>query len=181
MNCLFKLFMDTTTPTVIVATSPVEQFLPQISIQQSTIDLIAGFEAFRSHVYLDTSGIPTIGYGAIYLLDGSRVTLQTPSISQIDAMALLRKEIIPFANAVTRAIKVKINQNQFDACCSLAYNVGAGGFAASTVVRECNLGDFPKAADAFLLWDKDNHGNVVQGLLNRRQKERNLFLTASIV
>ena len=58
----------------------------------------------------------------------------------------------------------------------LCYNLGKSGFAGSSVVRHFNLGNIQRAADSFLLWNKAG-GKVVQGLVNRRNKERSLFLS----
>jgi len=144
------------------------------TVQQSTIDLIRGFEKFVGIPYLDTNNVWTIGYGATYI-NGQPVTHATPPITLEEAEALLGQQIKMYAAGVSNSIKTLINQHEFDACVSLCYNVGVGGFA-STVVREINAQDFPAAADAFLLWDKDRFDNVVPGLLNRREAERAVFL-----
>jgi lysozyme len=61
------------------------------------------------------------------------------------------------------------------ACTSLAYNIGNGSFAASTVCRRTRRTEFPGAADAFLLWNKAA-GRVMRGLTLRRQRERGIYL-----
>ena len=66
--------------------------------------------------------------------------------------------------------------NQFGALVSLAYNIGLGGEAHSTVQRLHNAGDYQGAAQAFLMWDKAG-GRVVPALLRRRGEERALYLT----
>jgi lysozyme len=71
--------------------------------------------------------------------------------------------------------------HQAAAMLSLTYNIGTGAFGSSSVLRKFNTGDTAGAADAFLMWDKgtvDGQLVVIQGLLNRRQAERTVFLTA---
>lgn len=79
-------------------------------------------------------------------------------------------------NANMRELDVAVNQNQFDALVSFAYNVGIGAEAHSTLLRLVNSGHLQEAADQFLLWCHDN-GQVSEGLLRRRRAERALFLT----
>ena len=59
---------------------------------------------------------------------------------------------------------------------SLCYNIGPAAFAKSSIVRHFNAGNVDAAANSFLLWKKAG-GKVVQGLVNRRTAERDLFLS----
>jgi lysozyme len=144
-------------------------------IQQSTTNLIEQFEGLSLKPYQDVGGVWTIGYGATYDLNGNPITANTPVLTPLQATQLLAKQLQIYANEVTSVIKVILNQNQFDACTSLCYNIGTNGFAESTVARMCNANNFPAAAQAFLLWDKVK-GVTNAGLLARRNKEMNLFL-----
>ena len=77
------------------------------------------------------------------------------------------------------AVAGSATQWQFDAMCSLTYNIGIGNFLTSSVLRFHRAGRFPQAGDAFLLWDMetlDGHLVFAQGLLNRRQVERAFYL-----
>ena len=71
---------------------------------------------------------------------------------------------------MNRAVTVPVTVNQFDACVSLAFNIGATGFAGSTVVHKLNAGDIGGAADAFLMWMRPPE------LRQRRDGERTQFL-----
>jgi lysozyme len=64
--------------------------------------------------------------------------------------------------------------NQFSAMVSLAYNIGVGAFARSTVARKHNEGDHQAAAEAFALWNKAG-GRVLAGLVRRRKEEADLY------
>ena len=72
-------------------------------------------------------------------------------------------------------IKVKLNQNQFNALASFVYNVGETAFVKSTMLTLLNQSKFGLAANQFDRWIYDN-GKVINGLVNRRAKEKLLFL-----
>ncbi|HTW69404.1 MAG TPA: lysozyme [Acetobacteraceae bacterium] len=144
-------------------------------INDAGLDLIKHFEGCRLDAYQDVAGIWTIGYG--------HTGGVTPgmTITQDQADQFLQNDLNGTENAVTAATaEVAPTDNQFAAMVSLCYNIGAGAFKSSTVLRQHLAGNFAAAADAFLLWDKatiDGQLQVVQGLLNRRQAERQLYLT----
>ena len=93
------------------------------------------------------------------------------------AHARLVADVARFEQAVEKALTVPANENQFAAMVSLAFNIGTGAFARSSVLRRHNARDFSGAADAFLLWNKGG-GRVLPGLVRRRKAERDLYLTA---
>ena len=70
----------------------------------------------------------------------------------------------------------KITQNMFDALVSLAYNIGTGALAGSSIIRKLKAGDKLGAANAFRLYNKSG-GQVLKGLVNRREEERKIFLS----
>lgn len=138
-------------------------------ISQEGIRLVKAFEGLRLHAYEDIAGIITIGYGHT----GHDVHAGL-TISEEDAEVLLRIDIVRFEECVTDAVEVLLSQHEFDACVSLAYNIGCKAFAASTLLKLLNAGNKKAAADQFLRWDKAR-GKVVAGLTKRRQAERELF------
>lgn len=81
-------------------------------------------------------------------------------------------------DCVYSAVKVPLNQNQFDALCDFTYNVGCGAFEGSTLLLRLNAGDYTGSAAQFAFWDKAA-GRVVQGLENRRAAEAALFQEAA--
>lgn len=140
-------------------------------VSKNGVDLVAAFEGFRSCPYRDAVGVWTIGYG-----ETKNIGPGTKCWSKTQAReALARRLTNDFGAAVDRVVKVPLNQNQFDALTSLAYNIGTGGFASSTVVRRLNAKDYRGAADAILMWDKAG-GRRLLGLTLRRRRERALFL-----
>ncbi|PQA86568.1 hypothetical protein CW354_16290 [Marinicaulis flavus] len=142
---------------------------------ESGIELIKRFEGLELEAYQDIAGIWTIGYGHT----GPDVE-PGMKISERDAEELLRKDLRPREQAVDSAVKVPLNQNEFDALVSFVYNVGVGALRSSTALKRLNKGDRIGAADALTWWNKATVGGVLRevvGLTRRRAAERALFLT----
>lgn len=150
-----------------------------MSLSDKGFEMLAVFEGFRSAPYRDSVGIPTIGYGNTYYLDGRKVKMTDPPISRDEAkklkMAVINQDFAPAVNRLleTQIKNGEISQNMFDALISLAYNIGIGGLSTSSVIRHLKNGDKRKAGQAFLLW-KNAGGKPI--LLSRRQKEMAVFL-----
>ena len=134
------------------------------------IDLIKQFEGQRLTAYQDIVGVWTIGYGHT----GPDVKPGL-NITQQQAEQLLINDLARFARDVNDLVTVQINQNQFDALVSFAYNLGVGALQKSTLLRLLNAGSYQPAADEFPRWNRAG-GNVVAGLTRRRAAERQLFL-----
>lgn len=150
----------------------------KLQLSTNGFNLLAELEGVVLHPYKDSVGIPTIGIGSTYYEDGTKVTMKDKAITKERAIQLAKNVVKSFEARVNKSIVVPMTQNQFDAMVLLCYNIGESGFARSSVVRNFNAGNLQKAADSFLLWNKAG-GKVSKGLTNRRQKERNLFLTTS--
>lgn len=142
----------------------------QMIIGQKGLDLIKSFEGCKLDAYKDAVGVVTIGYGH------TKTAQMGQRITQAQADDLLRSDIATFESAVTAAVAVLINQNQFDALVCFAFNVGAGALRGSTLLKKLNAGDYQGAANEFLKWDKAD-GKVLAGLTRRRKSERLLFLS----
>lgn len=141
---------------------------------QTGVTLIIGFEGLRTKSYDDGVGVWTIGYGTTRYPDGSKVK-PNQSCTVDQAQAYFKHDLIEFEDTVNSSVKVQINQNQFDALVSLAYNIGSKAFRGSTLLKKLNSGDYQSAADQFLVWRKAG-GKVLDGLVRRRNTERELFL-----
>lgn len=147
-----------------------------MQLSTNGFNLLAELEGVVLNPYKDSVGIPTIGIGSTYYEDGTKVTMKDKAITKERAIQLAKNVVKSFEQQVNKSILLPMTQNQFDAMILLCYNIGKSGFARSSVVRHFNLGNIQRAADSFLLWNKAG-GRVSKGLTNRRQKERNLFLT----
>ncbi len=145
------------------------------TINQAGLNLIEQFEGLRLVPYLDSAKIATIGLGTTRYPDGKAVTMQDPPITKAQAYSFLTNHLEADCKAVSGMVKVAVNDNQFAALVSFAYNVGRNALASSTLLKKLNSGDMEGAADQFLRWDHAA-GVVVAGLTRRRQAERALFL-----
>ena len=146
-------------------------------VSKNGLDLIKQFEGLSLKPYLDVVNIPTIGWGSTYYPDGKKVTLQDKEITEQKAFEIL--EYIAnkdFGSFVNKAVKVKLNQNQFDALVSFAYNLGNGNLQQSTLLKKVNNNDFIGASLEFEKWNKAG-GKVLNGLTKRRTAEKELFLS----
>jgi lysozyme len=139
----------------------------------AALELIKDAEGLRLVAYQDPSGAWTIGYGhTVGVIGGEQITA-----AQADA--LLAQDLAMFERGVD-ALAKDPSENEFSAMVSLAFNIGLGAFAGSTVLRQHNAGDKPAAADAFRLWNKAHvDGQLVElpGLVARREAERKIYLT----
>lgn len=142
-------------------------------INKKGVELLKKFEACNLQAYLDIGGIPTIGYGST----GADVVMGM-SITQAEADRRLGVDISKFEKVINNFVTATLNDNQFSALVCLAYNIGIGSFQRSALLKKLNNRDYVGAVQQFVKWDHVN-GKVVDGLLNRRMAERELFLDSS--
>lgn len=138
--------------------------------------LIQQFEGLKLKAYKDSVGIWTIGYGNITYLDGSKVK-KGDKITREQADLIFKATANKFALDVANLIDVCLTQNQFNALVSLAYNIGISAFKGSTLLKKVNVNPNDKSiVNEFLKW-KYASGKVIQGLLNRRIKESEVYFS----
>lgn len=144
------------------------------SLSDNGMKLLEQFEGLRLEAYLDSARIATIGWGSIKYPNGNKVKLGD-KITKAQAKEYKLHDLKEFENTVNTSVKVPLTQNQYDALVSLSYNIGSSAFKNSTLLKKLNSGDYKGAAEQFLVWNKVN-SKKVQGLVNRREAERNLFI-----
>jgi lysozyme len=98
-------------------------------------------------------------------------------MSAAEAEAVLARDAEVFARAVRQALTRKVNENQFSALVSFAFNVGAGAFRRSSVLKAVNEGRFEAVPHRLMLWVKAD-GRRLEGLARRRKAEAELFAKA---
>ena len=147
-----------------------------MKINQATVELVKEFEGFSAKAYKCPAGIWTIGYGTTAAAGVGITPKEGMTISKNDAEGYLHAALEKFASQIEDSITAPINENEFGAFVSLAYNIGPGAFKKSSALSSFNAGDKAKSAKAILLWNKAG-GKVLKGLTRRREAERKLFLT----
>jgi lysozyme len=137
---------------------------------QSGLHLTEQFEGCRLNAYQDQGGRWTIGYGhANGVTPGMVCTLD-------QAEAWLLQDVQNAVNHVNSLVSVQLTQSIFDSLVDFSFNVGCEAFKNSTMLRLINEGQFWDAADQFERWDHCS-GQVVAGLLRRREAEKDEFKT----
>ncbi|KAA2223060.1 lysozyme [Chryseobacterium sediminis] len=139
---------------------------------QKGINLIVSFEGFSAKPYLDSAGIPTIGYGSTYYPGGKKVTMKDPAITKEKGIELFAVVLPTYEKIVNSKVKVPLTQNQFDALVSHTYNTGGSDGLFSLINK--------KAADSEIRkWFTTKYitagGKTLNGLIRRRKAEADLF------
>jgi len=180
---------------------------PTNPITDRTMGLITVYEGLHAEFYMDPVGIPTVGYGhachvndctrlRLQRLDGSTYVLRATKIRRdpqyrldagpltaTQARDLLRADLAnnfqPCVNrALARSNAPRLTDDQYGACISLAFNIGCGGFARSTVLERVAAGaplEGPAGVrDAFVMWRRAG-GECMNGLVRRRHGEADLY------
>lgn len=146
----------------------------QMDISENGYAVIKQFEGFSATAYKDTGGVWTIGYGTIKYPSGKPVKAGD-TCTQAQANEWLKNDCKWVDACLDSSVKVPLTQNQFDALASFIYNVGETAFKTSTLLVKLNAKDYTGAANQLDRWVNDN-GKRIQGLANRRAKEKELFL-----
>lgn len=131
--------------------------------------LIAQYEGCRLKAYRCPAGKWTIGYGETQgIKEGMEWTQKQADDALEKRIVQMKKEILATCPAL------KPSSNRLAACISLAYNIGIGNFAGSSVAKYIRRGEYRAAADAFGMWVYVGKQKL-PGLVNRRQAERTVF------
>lgn len=138
-----------------------------MKISEAGIKLICKWEEFRPYAYVCPAGLWTIGYGH------TGGVKPTDKIDLAQGEAYLRKDL-EIVERCLNSLTIKLNQNQYDALCSLIFNIGTGNFLRSTLLKCLQAEQYDKASSEFLKWRKAN-GKVLKGLEARRKDEQELF------
>lgn len=140
------------------------------------LNLIKEFEGLRLKPYKCSAGVPTIGFGSTYYEDGTKVSMSDPAITEERAKELFLHTLKTYMAAVDKVCDADTTQNQYDAMVSLCYNIGTGNFSKSSVAKFHKAKNYGNAANSFGMWRKAG-GQVVKGLVRRREAEKNVYLT----
>jgi len=139
------------------------------------VELIKTFEGFKSAPYKCPAGIPTIGYGATFYPNGKKVTMTDKALTETESVELLKHMLVSFEKYVDSYCRDDINQNQFDALVSFAYNLGPANLKSSTLLKKVNANPADESIKLeFMKWVKAG-GKTLKGLVARREAESKLY------
>lgn len=141
---------------------------------QEAINLITSFEGCKLTAYQDIVGVWTIGYGNTMYPNGISVK-KGDAITKEYALTLFSAILSRFESGVDRLVRADVNENQFGALVSFAYNLGIGTLQKSDMLRKVikNANDETIRAE-FMRFNKAG-GKVVNGLVRRRKAEADLY------
>jgi lysozyme len=139
-----------------------------MTASQELIDFLKQHEGFRSAPYLDTEGVPTIGYGTVYYPNGTKVTMADAHVDEPTAAEYLTDTVNKNAATVEKIVCVPLTQGRLDALTEFSYNLGLGALESSTLLKmiHANIND-PTISEQFGRWVNGAHG-VIQALVERR-------------
>jgi len=143
-----------------------------MKIGKQGLQVLQHYEGLRLASYDDGVGVWTIGWGTT-VINGVPVK-PGMKITAVQADNFLLADLAVFEKAVNDSVTVPLTQNEFDALVVMAYNIGAGAFKSSTLVKELNKGNKCEVPVQMMRWTKAK-GKTLAGLVKRRQSEGDLF------
>ena len=148
-------------------------FPSDLDISANGRDTIVFFEGRKNRAYKDAGGY-SIGVG--HFIKPGEEWLRTATLTDAQIDEIFEEDIDWVIASIDNNVTVPITQNMFDALCSFIFNVGPSNFKSSTLLKKINMYDYVGAADEFNKWIYSG-GKQLTALINRRAKERALFLT----
>jgi lysozyme len=143
-----------------------------MTINQAGLNLVEQSEGCVQHVYNDAAGNPTVCYG--HLVEPGESFPGT--VSMQECQNLLKEDLAGAEGCIKDNVDVPLTDNQFSALTDFTYNLGCGTLKSSTLLRDLNGGDYsavPQQMGRFVYAG----GNILPGLVTRRQREAELWET----
>ena len=148
------------------------------SISKAGLTLIKDFEGLHKvqdgkiHPYVCPAGVLTQGYGS------TKGVKRGVTWTKEQASEVLMQDVNDHADAIYKNVKVELTQSQFDALVSFVFNLGAGAFKSSTLLKKLNKGLMDEVPAEFMKWNKARvNGKLtpLKGLTRRRTAEAAMF------
>ena len=139
-----------------------------MKISQEGIALIKKFEGCELEAYKCAAGVLTIGYGH------TKGVTEGMQITKAQADEMLVEELATYESYVSDAVENQLDQCMFDALVSWTYNLGPTNLNSSTMLKVLNAGEYEEVPAQIKRWNKAG-GNVLEGLVRRREAEALLF------
>jgi lysozyme len=154
-----------------------------MTLNEEGYSIIANFEGLRLTPYLCSAGVPTIGYGSTFYPSGAKVTMRDKPITKETALWMLKQTANMFAKDVDKLVTSTVNQNQFNALTSFAFNLGSDidadsipeGLGDSNLLKKVNANpNDPAITKEFMKWVNAG-GRPNNGLMKRRAEEAKIY------
>jgi len=158
-------------PTPIIPSKDILSF-DEIYIWLRTQKGPPSYSAVKDGKKKDGTQLYSIGLG--HQIQPNELYLMTALLNDEQVLEIFKKDIAEIRADLNKVIKVPINKNQQLALLSLRYNIGGDAFNKSSLLRELNTRNYTGAALRFAEW-RLSEGKINQGLVNRRERERQLF------
>ncbi|GAB3528616.1 lysozyme [Photobacterium alginatilyticum] len=145
--------------------------LPSDTLKTSDagLKLIMDYEGCQLNAYQCSANVWTNGYGhTVGVTPNSEVTHE-------QVVGNLVSDVQSAEAVVDRWVTVPLEQHQFDAFVSFVFNVGAGNFQRSTLLKKLNAENYTGACNELTRWVYAD-GKRLQGLVRRRNAEREVCL-----
>lgn len=161
-----------------------------MKMSKNGIAELVKWEGIEQHVYADVAGYATVGIGhlltrserssgKIHLESGTVIDIRDKAITEAEAYALLKDDLPTYEKCVDNNTTASLTQNQFDALTMFTFNVGVGAFKSSTLRKKLNAGLYKEVPTQLRRWNRSG-GRVIQGLINRREAEIELWNSGHI-
>lgn len=145
--------------------SKIRYAIAGLSLTAAGLVGILNYEGFSDTAYIPVPGdVPTIGFGS------TKGVKLGDTITPEKAIERAYRDIRNTESAIHKCVHVPLSASEYDAFTSLAYNIGTSAFCSSTLVKKLNAGDYDGACAEIKRWVYVK-GQVVPGLVNRREKE----------
>lgn len=164
-----------------IDTAPTTTTSENLSFSENGLSFLCGLEGFHSTCYNDSTQ-SSIGYGTKCPYSSYIHASGSHSITKEQAMADMKSQINSRYAVTTRKQlgNIALTQNQFDSLVSLCYNTGGG----TSIISNSPLVKYLKgelteaqARSQYSNYYVKSNGKILQGLINRRNKEADLFFT----
>lgn len=158
--------------------------IPEEELPKTTArDLVKKEEGFRTKAYLDSAGVPTIGFG-FTTIDGKPVKMGD-TITREEALTQLEKQLPKYQTFKNKLSGVSLSEDQEAALTSFEYNLGSGIWdkGAKSILYAVQAGDFNFAMKQMLQYDKAKDPKsgklkAIPGLSARRMREATMLAKA---
>lgn len=132
------------------------------------------WEGLRLDAYLDSVGVPTIGYGS------TGNAKLGDHITEAEAERRLMADVVPAQGVVSRLVALPLSDNEYGALVCFVFNVGVSAFTGSTLLKVLKQGDKALVPAQLMRWTKGKDpktGQMIElpGLVNRRRLECELW------